>query len=51
MTTKPALKRELGLRDLTLFAVTCIISATMDSYRRACRTRFRHALVPGSDVV
>ena len=27
MTTKPALKRELGLRDLTLFAVTCIISA------------------------
>lgn len=27
MTTKPALKRELGLRDITLFAVTCIISA------------------------
>jgi hypothetical protein len=27
MTTKPSLKRELGLRDLTLFAVTCIVSA------------------------
>jgi hypothetical protein len=25
--------------------------STMDSYRRACRTRFRHALVPGSGVV
>jgi amino acid transporter len=27
MSTKPALKRELGLRDLTLFAITCITSA------------------------
>jgi amino acid transporter len=27
MSAKPALKRELGLRDLTLFAITCITSA------------------------
>jgi glutamate:GABA antiporter len=27
MSTNPALKRELGLRDLTLFAITCITSA------------------------
>ncbi|HEV2520786.1 MAG TPA: APC family permease [Candidatus Acidoferrales bacterium] len=27
MATKPALKRELGLRDLTLFAITCVTSA------------------------
>jgi amino acid transporter len=27
MSTKPGLRRELGLRDLTLFAVTCVISA------------------------
>lgn len=27
MSTKPALKRELGLRDLTLFAIVCITSA------------------------
>jgi glutamate:GABA antiporter len=26
MQTAPALKRELGLRDLTLFAITCVIS-------------------------
>lgn len=25
--TEPSLKRELGLRDLTLFAVTCVVSA------------------------
>jgi len=27
MSAKPALKRELGLRDLTLFAITCVTSA------------------------
>jgi amino acid transporter len=27
MSVKPTLKRELGLRDLTLFAITCITSA------------------------
>jgi amino acid transporter len=27
MSTKPALKRELGLRDLTLFAIVCVVSA------------------------
>src|SRR5208282_576437 len=27
MSAKPALKRELGLRDLTLFAIVCITSA------------------------
>jgi len=27
MSTKPELRRELGLRDLTLFAITCVISA------------------------
>jgi glutamate:GABA antiporter len=27
MSTKPGLRRELGLRDLTLFAITCVISA------------------------
>jgi amino acid transporter len=27
MQSAPALKRELGLRDLTLFAVSCVISA------------------------
>ena len=27
MSTKPGLRRELGLRDFTLFAVTCVISA------------------------
>jgi amino acid transporter len=27
MSAIPALKRELGLRDLTLFAITCVISA------------------------
>jgi amino acid transporter len=27
MSTRPALKRELGLRDLTLFAIACITSA------------------------
>src|SRR6266699_3378273 len=27
MSTKPALKRELGLRDLSLFAISCVISA------------------------
>jgi glutamate:GABA antiporter len=27
MSTKPALKRELGLRDLSLFAIVCVVSA------------------------
>jgi len=27
MSTDPALKRELGLRDLTLFAIVCVVSA------------------------
>src|ERR1700693_3238806 len=27
MSAKPALKRELGLRDLTLFAIACVTSA------------------------
>jgi len=27
MSTQPSLKRELGLRDLALFAITCIVSA------------------------
>src|SRR6202158_1301252 len=27
MSTKPELRRELGLRELTLFAITCVISA------------------------
>jgi len=27
MSSNPALKRELGLRDLTLFAITCVVSA------------------------
>jgi hypothetical protein len=47
MSAKPALKRELGLRDLTLFAITCVtsvrwipIAAPSELHRFSVRTTF-----------
>ena len=51
MRDEPSLKRELGLRDLTLFAIACIVGCPLDSGCRACRSRFGHAVAAGGGLL